>query len=227
MDYWNIILDIWSLWWILAFIYTASQIFRKRPRLKFQFKWQSWTAFKNNWKDFYRLNINWMLKNQSLEPSSVNTIHSVIWWNKKTFSTLRHSTAIKKIISKTDNWKELKLPFLLNPHEWKDLEIVLEFHVWEWSTDKNLLSQRKKIWEWLYLPKYDYNILFEDTNENIFDENWKLCNMEESWLRWTIWNTMHSFKDWKHWEFITHYFKILKSKFKFRLKKILLFIWIY
>jgi len=227
MDYWKIILDIGSISWLLAFIYAVSQIFRKRPRFKFKKSWHQWKSFDNNWTEYYRFRILWMLKNQSLEPNSVNAIHSVVWWNKKTFSTLRHSTAVTQIISKTDNWKELKLPFLLNPHEWKDLEIILEFHVWKWSSDERILTQTKEVWKWFYVPKYEYELLFEDTNENIFDANWILCNMEESWLRWTIWNTIPSFKDWKYWEFISHSFKILKSKIKFRIKKILLYIWIY
>lgn len=226
MDYWKIILDIGSISWLFAIIYTVSQIFRKRPRFKFKKSWHWWKVFDNNWMEFYRFRIFWMLKNQSLEPNSVNVIHSVVWWNKKTFSSLRHWTWVKKIINKTDDWKEIKLPFLLNPHEWKDLEIILEFPI-KWTCDENILSQHKKISENLYLPKYEYELLFEDTNENIFDANWKLCNMEESWLRWTIWNTMHSFKDWKYWEFIWHSFKIFKSRIKFRIKKILLYIWIY
>lgn len=227
MDYWKIILDIGSISWLFAIFYTVSQIFRKRPRFKFKKSWHNWKSFDNNWTEYYRFNIYWMLKNQSLEPNSINVIHSVVWWNKKTFSTLRHSTAITLVIDKTNDWKELKLPFLLNPHECKNLEIILEMHAWPWSSDANILSQRESVWWNFTIAKYEYELLFEDTNENIFDANWDLCNMEESWLRWTIWNTMHSFKEWKYWDFIKHSFKIIKSKIKFKIKKVLLYIWIY
>ena len=226
MTTWQIILQIGSLWGLLSFLYNSSQILRKRPRFKFNFLGSSWQKFDSNGMEFYRESISWVLKNQSLEPNSVSKIHLVVWDNKNNFSVLRHSIGINKVIDKSDGWKEIRLPFLLDPHECKEIEVIEEFPI-KWTADESILSQTKKVWEMFYTRKYDYDLLFEDTNENIFDCNGKLCNMEESWLRWTIWNTMHSFKKGKYSEFIKHSFNILKSRIKFTFKKIFLFIGIY
>lgn len=225
VDYWKIVLNIWSITWLIAFLYTTMQVFRTRPRFKFRFAGMQWNVIHNGWMDFYKLYIAWTIKNQSLSPNSINVIHTVVWENKSNYSVLRHSTWVKKIISKTDDDQELHLPILLNWHEAKHLEITSEFPI-NWTPNEHILSQHIDVWWWFTLPKYEYKLLFEDTNENIFDENGNLCNMEESWLRFTLGNTIHSLKIWKPWEFINHYLKIVLSKIKFRIKKILLYIWL-
>ena len=225
MQYGKLILDIWSISWLLAFFYSLSQILRKRPRLKFKSSWSAWSAFEKDWMDFYRLSISWTLKNQSLEPTSINVIHTVVRSNRKKHSTLRHSIWVDKIMSNTDA-HELRLPIMLEGHEAKSIVITSEFPI-KWTCDENLLTQYKDIWWWFKIPKYEYKLLFEDVNENVFDDNWVLCNMEESDLRWTICNTTHELKDGKIREFIKHYLKIIKSKIKFRFKILWLYIWIW
>lgn len=213
------ILKIWSITWLIAFIFTVIDVQRNKPRFKFNSSGMSWNRFERDWKKRYKLSISWILKNQSLIPNSLNVVHTVVWANKSKYSVLRHSVWVNNIISHTDNNSELKLPILLAGYEAKNLLIVSEFIV-EWTSDMEILSQYTDTGWWRMRPKYEYKLLFEDTNENIFDEYWYLCNMEESWLRRTLPNTMHSLKNWNPKEFILHYLEIFVSQIKFWFKKI-------
>jgi methyltransferase-like protein len=217
------ILKIWSITWLIAFIFTVIDVQRNKPRFKFSYIWREFSTYTKDQKIRYKFIVFWTFKNQSQIANSLNNIHQVIWFDKNVNAYLDHSINMCKIYLWDTN-TELELPLRFEGHEAKKLKIISDFII-DWSFRVSLLTEKEDI-GWYNIAKHEYELLFEDINENIFSEDWKLCNIEEAWLRFELPNTIENLKNWKPKTFIAHYSKIMISKIKFWFKKIAWSLWI-
>ena len=218
---WQIILNIGSVSGLIALIYTVFQSLRRRPKFKFDFSSRNGT-FSNEDKLLYdTITFKGTLKNQSLDPNSISRIFLVAWKNREKNETLRNGFG-GITIKNTANDEEIKLPIPFAPKEAMALEIICKFAV-TGTSDEKLLSEFVPIrpGSQLLRPKYEYELAFEDVNENLFDQNGKLCNREEINLRWTLPNSTRNIHNGVYWPFIKHKFKIVWSRVRFRWKIIL------
>ena len=67
----------------------------------------------------------------------------------------------------------------------------------------------------MHLPKYHYELAFEDVLGNLFDQNGVLCNRRGMDLRWTLENTFEKLKDGNPLPFIWHWLRILTTDLVF------------
>jgi hypothetical protein len=116
----------------------------------------------------------------------------------------------------------ISLPFELPPTTGRQLKIIFEIPI-DSTPDEKLLkavvSVRKN--SSFYLPKYKYELCFEDTNENFFDQQGRLRNLEEINLRWTLINAKKKLEKGNPVPFFQHITRLQLSKLKFVLKKVI------
>jgi len=218
---WQVILNIGSISGLIALIYTIFQSLRKRPKFKFDFSGRHGKSSHEENLDYYTFTFSGTLKNQSLDPNSINKIFLVVWENRKKNETLRFGHGGITIKNKTNN-EEIHLPIIFTPREAMALEIKCKFPVTGTSDDK-LLREFVPIQpgSQFLLPKHEYELAFEDVNENLYDHKGKLCNREEIDLRWTLPNSIRDIQNGIYWPFIRHKFKITWSRIRFKWKIIL------
>jgi hypothetical protein len=222
-SWWQIILNIGSVSGLIALAYTIFSNLRRRPKFKFDFSSRGGDFSEEGNLLFDTLKFTGTLKNQSLDPNSISKIYLVVWKNRKLNETLRFGYG-GVTIKNTVNNEEIKLPLSFAPREAMALEIKCKFAV-TGTPDDELLDIRGFVpirpGSKFLRPKYDYELAFEDVNENLFDQKGELCNSEEKDLRWTLPNSTRDINNSIYLPFIKHKFKIAWSRVKFRWKIIL------
>jgi len=215
---WQIILNIGSISGLIALIYTIFQSLRKRPKFKFYFSGIHGQSSHEDKLEYYTFTFNGTLKNQSLDPNSIIRIFLVVWKNRKKNETLRFGHGGMTIKNNANN-EEISLPITFTPREAMALEIQCKFPVTGTSDDK-LLREFVPVQpnSQFLLPKHEYELAFEDVNENLYDHKGTLCNREEIDLRWTLPNSTRNIHNGIYWPFISHKFKIIWTRIRFRWK---------
>jgi len=218
---WQIILNFGSISGLIALIYAVFKSLRKRPKFKFDFSGQSGKVCHEDKLEYYIFTFGGILKNQSLDPNSISRIFLVVWKDRKRNSTLRFGHGGVTIKNKAND-REIKLPISFAPREAISLEIKCKFPV-AGTSDGKLLREFVPVQPGsrFFLPKHEYELLFEDVNENLYDQKGRLCNREEINLRWTLPNTTRNLQHGVYWPFIKHQSKIIWSQIKFRWKILL------
>jgi hypothetical protein len=217
----QLILGLGSISGLLTLPYVVIQAAKKRPRLKFDFSGMSGNGLKKNDAigDYYSFQFMGTIKNRSLIPNSISKIYLIVWAdNEKRNSALR--LGFGGILSDT-NGKKLPLPLELSSMNGKKVQVNFEIPV-KGTSDERLLSEVIPVGNsgQFYLPKHKYELCFEDTDENFFDQQGRLRNLEEINLRWTLSNTMKDLQGGNFIPFLKHTFSIQKSVILFFLKKI-------
>ncbi len=215
---WQIITDIGSISGFIVLIYTVFQSLQKKPKFKFDFVGQSGLPSHKDNVDYFTFNFQGQLKNQSLDPNSISKIFLVVWKNRKKNETLRFGYG-GVTIKKQSSDKMLSLPITFAPRESLALEIKCEFPM-TGTSDSKLLSEfiPVQLGSQYLLPKYKYELAFEDINENLYDHEGRLCNREEIDLRWTLQNSIKKIGEGEYWPFVKHKGKIFLSRIKFQWK---------
>lgn len=213
-------LNLGSISGLLVLPYTIVQASKKRPRLKFDFSGMSGSGIKKSDRvnEYYRFEFTGTIKNRSSEANSISKIYLVVWAdNKKRNSALRLGFGG---ILLDANKKVLPLPLELPPRTGKKLQIIFEIPV-TGTSDERLLKEFIPVGESgrFYLPKHKYELCFEDTDENFFDQQGRLRNLDEINLRWTLPNTMKELQRGNFVPFVKHMFQIQKSKNLFLIKQ--------
>ena len=218
---WQIILNIGAISGLIALTYTIFQNLRRRPKFKFDFLSRNGEFSTEGGLLYDTITFTGTLKNQSLDPNSISKIYLVVWKNRKRNVTLRFGFGGITLI-KTANSEEIKLPISFNPREAMSLKINCKFPV-VGTSDEQLLREVIPIYPGSkYIrPKYEYELAFEDINENLFDQEGRPSNSEEISLRWTLPNSTREINNGVYWPFIKHKFKIAWSRVRFRWKIIL------
>jgi len=215
------ILNLGSISGLLVLPYTIVQAARKRPRLKFDFSGMSGSGAKKSdtVNEYYRFEFSGTIKNRSSETNSISKIYLVVWAdNKKRNSALRLGFGGILLDS---NKNVLSLPLELPPRTGRRLKVIFEIPV-TGTSDEKLLKEFIPVGESnrFYLPKHRYELCFEDTDENFFDQQGRLRNLEEINLRWTLPNTIRELQKGNFIPFLKHMFQIQKCKTLFLLKRI-------
>jgi hypothetical protein len=215
---WQIILNIGSISGLIALVYTIFQSLQKRPKFKFDFSGQHGQQSREGSLDYYTFIFNGTLKNQSLDPNSINRISLVVWKNRNRNETLRFGHGGVSIQNRSTQ-SEVHLPIIFTPREAMALEIKCKFPI-TGTSDERLLSEFVPVQpgSQFLLPRHEYELVFEDVNENLYDQKGKLCNRKEIDLRWTLPNSTRTSRNCIYWPFIRHKLKILWSRIKFRWK---------
>lgn len=217
----KILLDLGSISGLLVLPYTIVQSSRRRPRLKYDFSGVSGSGVKKSdaVNEHYRFEFSGTIKNRSLETNSISKIYLVVWAdNKKRNSALRLGFGGILLDSRNN---VLSLPLELPPRTGKKLKIIFEIPV-TGTSDERLLKEYIPVGESgrFYLPKHNYELCFEDTDENFFDQQGRLRNLEEINLRWTLPNVMKELQKGNFAPFLQHMFLIQKSRVSFFFKRI-------
>lgn len=217
---WDLVLKIGSISGLVALFYTITQNLRRKPKFKFDFSGSSGHAFTQDNIDYYRYSFDGDIKNQSLDPNSITKIFLVVWANKKRSSTLRFGYGNVAIIDSVVGL--ISLPLSFAPREVRKVKITFKFPV-SGTGDKQLLSEFKPIQpgSQFVILKHEYNLAFEDVNENLFDDKGIERNRKEIDLMWTFPNAAKDFQNGKFWPLVAHIAMILIAKLKFSLKIIL------
>jgi len=215
---WQILLNVGSVSGFLALVYTIYQSLRRRPRFKFDFSGTFWTYSPGDPIDLFTYFFRGVLKNQSLDPNSISRIYLIVWKDRSKSDALRYGFGGVKIIDLVKN-EEIKLPISFGPKEAKNLEIQCQ-SPFTGTRDKKLLTELAPIkpGSSFHLNKYNYQLGFEDVNENYFDQQGDLYNSEEMNLRWTLPNYSRDLPNGVYLPFIKHKIKILWSHVRFRWK---------
>lgn len=217
----QIIFNLGSISGLLVLPYTIVQASKKRPRLKFDFSGMSGSGIKKSDAvgDYYRFEFSGTIKNRSTETNSISKIYLVVWAdNKKRNSALRLGFG-GVLLDSSKN--VLSLPLELPSRTGKKLEIIFEIPV-TGTSDERLLKEFIPVGDSgrFYLPKHKYELCFEDTDENFFDQQGRLRNLNEINLRWTLTNTIKELQKGNIAPFLKHMFQIQKSRILFTLKRI-------
>lgn len=213
---WQIVLNIGSIAGLLALVYTIFASLRRRPKFKFVSYHRSGRVIEINGVKYQRFEFTGFIKNQSLDPNTLIRVYLVVWANRRNNATLRFSCSGLKIFDNSN--KEISLPIRFLPKEAVELKIVFEF---EYSgIDKKLIEAviPFKPSSTTLVYKYEYQLAFEDINENYFDQRGRLININEKNLRWTLSNAFKDYQQGNVKSFIKHRIKIVFAKILFKLK---------
>lgn len=163
------------------------------------------------------------IKNESGEPNSIVKIGYVVWANKARTRSL--SNGFNAVVRDRDG-VELYTPILFSPFEGKFLQI--EFAVCLTGThNKEIVVARKDVSNvpgatpGLSLPKYEYQLLFTDINDRLFDCLGQLRSQRLMNLWWTLENTFRSLRRGNPFPYLWHMMKILVVSILFRMRRFL------
>lgn len=201
---------------IVGLFYLIGAYRSKRPHFDFLFSHQIGTY--NSSTDKYSWQISGVIKNRSLNENTIIRIYRVVWKNKKKNSYLANSLANIQVKNKTTN-KSINLPLYFLKKQAFSLEISTQFIV-KGTTDEQLLREKQEIAPHIFIPKYKYELCFEDIEGNFFDQQGRLVNMNEANLWWTRVNTFENLKNWNLSPFVKQSLLILLSKMFFSVKKV-------
>lgn len=212
----EIIFDIGSIAGLISLFIAIFASIRKKPKFSFDSLGIIGKVDSNDEKK-YRFEFTGILKNQSIEENTIIRIYLVVWDNKKNYSTLRWGYNGLKIEEPKTN-QEIELPLSFLPREAKKLKIIYDIDYI--GRDKRLIEAIEPFKPSLssFVHKYEYELVFEDVNENYFDRFGKIMNIEEKNLRWLIPNYVSDLQKGDSKPLSIHRKKIFKSRLKFRVK---------
>lgn len=226
------LVKIGSLLGSIAFIYTLRLNARNAP--KFDFDFGSFSGINkmpsSDGKVHFSCTFKGFIVNKSNENNYIKKIYLVVWKNrKKRDSTLRFGYGNHEI-SDRETKRELLLPLSFRPKEAKHIEITFRQQA-TGTCDENLIKEpRPKGWvvnndiisRFIFWIKQErkayrsgYEIVFEDTKGNMFDQKGRMIDVRITNLNWTLSNYKGHKKAWQ-------YIKIYFFKFTFFIKKLFL-----
>ncbi len=213
----EIIFNIGSVAGLFTLFIVIFSSLRKKPKLKFD-SLHFFGHIKKDDESKYNFEFTGLLKNQSVEPNTIVRIYLVVWGNRKNNSTLRFGYHGLRIIDCLPNI-EIELPISFLPREAKKMKIIYEIDYSE--TDKKLIEAVEPFKPAIstYVYKYKYELVFEDINENFFDQQGNLINIEENKLRWVMPNFLDELQKGNAKPLSIQRKKIFKTRLRFRIKK--------
>jgi hypothetical protein len=190
-DVWSALLDLAAVIAILGLPYLVVSNRRRVPRFSFDFSASNREFTKRDNLDIGIFSFSGSVRNQSLDPNSIQRIFLVVWQNKRRKSTLRfgHGATV------TQDGSQLSEPIRFDGREGKKLDIVFEVPL-TGTEDARLARALSPISTGspYHLPTYQYELAFEDISGNLFDYHGMLRSRKGIDLRWTIGNTLEKLK---------------------------------
>jgi len=212
----EIIFNIGSIAGLISLFIMIFASLRKKPKFSFD-SLHFIGQVNSNEEKKYRFEFTGIIKNQSIEQNTIIRIYLVVWSNKKNYSTLRFGYHDLKIENLQTN-QEIELPLSFLPREAKKLKIIYDIDYI--GKDKELIEAIEPFKPSFstFVYKYQYELVFEDINENYFDQFGKIINIDEKNLRWVIPNFLNGLQKGNSKPLSLHRRKIFKSRIKFRIK---------
>jgi len=213
----EIIFNVGSIAGIISLFIAIFASLRKKPKFSFD-STHFFGHIDSNDDKKYIFEFTGIIKNHSIEQNTIIRIYLVVWGDKKNYSTLRFGYHGLKIENIQTN-QGIELPLSFSPREAKKLKIIYDIDYIE--RDKKLIDAIEPFKPSLssFVHKYEYELVFEDINENYFDRFGKIINIEEHNLRWVLPNYVNDLQEGNSKPLSTHRRKIFKSRLKFRIKK--------
>ncbi len=223
INYWLILERISAIVSLVGVPYLVNNKRKSLPRLSFDFAGSSGESFKKDQREYYRFRFEGAIKNHSIETNTIQRIFLVVWRDKRKTDTRRFGFG--GTVIKDSNGQQIKEPIKFDPKESKKLTIIFESIV-EGTSDKELLAALTPIQpgSQYYLPKYRYELAFEDISGNLFDQNGFIKNRKTIDLKWTLPNTFESLRDGNPIPFIKHKTAIYFSDTFFQFRKLMRFL---
>jgi hypothetical protein len=217
-DIWNVIERTSAVVALFGVPYLIIEKRRHLPRFSFDFSGQEGQGFKKDSHNYYKFTFTGTVINHSLDTSTILRFYLVVWDDKKKVSTLRFGFGAHSI---DDNSGTLyKEPVLFSPKESKKLTVVFESII-DGTQDEKLLSEIEPVFENsnVYLPKHRYELVFEDSDHNFFDQNGNIITKKLIDLNWTLENTFKDLKKGNSWPYRKHKLKIKKAMWGLKAKR--------
>lgn len=220
IDWWTWIERTSALASLVGIPYLVTKERKRAPRFSFSFRGSSGKTIIKDGHEFRRFEFIGDVINHSVSENTIHQVCLVVWRDKKRNDTRRFGYGA---ISITDeSGQKLAEPLKFEPLEGKRLTIVFETII-KGSTDEPLLNAFVPLQPGseMYLPKYTYQLAFEDVNGNLFDQDGKLRNRKGIDLRWTLPNTFDSLRDGNPLPLVKHRLAILWSDVRFAMRRFL------
>lgn len=217
-DFWEWVQRISAVVAIFSLPYLVIRQRRTLPRLSYEFSGSSGKSYTKDNKEYRQFTFSGYIKNHSLHPNTVNKIYMIVWKNRKVGSTLR--LGYGKYNIKEDDGAEHYLPLSFSPRESKKLVITHDTII-TGTADEKILKEFYELTPGsrFYLPKYTYELAFEDPDGNLFDQHGKLISLKLMNLNWTLGNSLEKIKDGQYTPFVRQKFAIGWERFKLRCKR--------
>ncbi|MBI2066005.1 hypothetical protein HYT60_00665 [Candidatus Woesebacteria bacterium] len=218
---WSAILQIGSISGLITLIYTVLINRKNKPGFKFGFRGSSRQTFQKDKLEYCRFDYNGIIRNKSEKPNTITSINLVVWENnKKRDKTLSFGHEPTSILDVSKN-KKIRLPVNFKLKEARHFHLKYEIAL-TGSHDEQLIKEREPLPHspFLSISKYDYKLIFEDVNENLFDDQGALRSREEINLWWTLPNTFKKLQNGNFLPFIKHYLHLQLVRLNFRIKRV-------
>lgn len=202
----DLFVKIGSLLGAIAFFYTLKSNTRNVPRFKYDMWSFSGVNTEKDTEDVVHFNCTFdgFVTNTSTESNYLKSINLVVWKDsKKRTETLRYGSHPSSILDKAGGGGvSLPLPIEFKPKEGKRLEIKFHERATGTADEKIVLENKPRLFvlpsnpllRWIISLTIDrtqrsgYQLLFEDTKGNHFDENGALVDTKLMGLYWTLSN---------------------------------------
>jgi hypothetical protein len=191
--FWSTVSDVAAVITILGLPYLVVSYRKRAPRFSFSFAASSREEFTRDGIQFSRCRFVGLIKNESLDPNSIERIHLVIWKSKRK----RGSRMFGYVPSVRDSGAEHPLPLRFDGRQGRQLELSYEVPMNPNEAElfravKPFTPPSGNVHD---LPKYELELAFEDISGNLFDRDGLLRNRRGIDLRWTLENTFRELKD--------------------------------
>jgi len=206
---WSTVSDISAVVTIVGVPYLVASYRRRTPRLSFSFSGSAREAFDDqDGRAYCRFIFQGSVRNASLDPNSIEKIYLLVWKSRRKKGVRTYGSYSPTV---TEGGSELPLPIRLDARQGRTLRVVFEValdgHVVELVNAVQPLSPAipgTPPGAQLYLPKYTFELAFEDIAGNFFDQDGTLRNRRGIDRRWTLENTFRHLKDGNPLPFLKH-----------------------
>jgi hypothetical protein len=220
-------MGFWSAFWttadkvaaviaILGLPYLVASNRRRVARFSFEFSASNRQVYRNGANEFCKFSFTGSIRNQSLDPNSIQHVYLVVWQDRKRKSTQRFGFGA----TVTENGSGLVEPIRFDGREGKHLEIAFEIPLTGTGEERLVKTMTPASpGSSFYLPAFDYELAFEDIGGNLFDQKGILRSRKGIDLRWTIGNTLDDLKGGNPLPFASHLFRIYASDVVFSARR--------
>ena len=199
---WAIVEATASVITIIGLPYLVISYRRRAPRFSFTFHGGSRRTFERDQHNFCEFTFSGAIRNQSLDPNSIERIYLVVWKTKRKQGVRTYGFYSPTV---TEDGQTLQLPLRFDARQARTLKVVFEIVIegenaqLATATVPFPTAQSATL-----LPKYVFELAFEDVIGNFFDQDGILRNRRGIDRRWTLENTFRQLKDGHPWPFVRH-----------------------
>lgn len=192
----------------------------KRKHFDFDFAGSSGLVSQNG--KSYTWTFEGVIKNRSEVPNTITKIYLAVWKNYKRNSYLRFGHD-NMVVEDANTGSILNLPLYFDPREAKKVTVKRTATVNQGDADARILTQRTEfpVGSGLFLPKFTYELVFEDVDKNYFDQHGVIRDINEANLWFTLGNSYRKLDDADFVPIVAHFIQIFIQKIQFFIRRLL------